>query len=403
MIPEKIQAARYKIAQDYAPYLSTILWSLVPVEVKDLAKMTLGPIGVDKWHRMYYDPDVVDKWEVKHLATILMHETHHFVRRHMERFKPPCNHVIANIAEDIIINEGLRNENREFPSIGCVFAETFKLPKGKVEEWYYEELMKQAEKNGKKAKGVAGGNCGSCTGGNKREWEQGAPDGGNAEGIDEVEGELLVNQTMKEISRSQGNVPGDLKQMAEEWFKPKVNWRQQLGRFLRGSLADLSGMVDYTYKRPSRRQAGTNILLPVLRRPRPNVAIVGDTSGSMWDQEQFGVVLGETEGILRACGMKEGVPFYSTDAEVQSKNRIFSPRQVQLKGGGGTDMRVGIEEALKGKPRPEVVVVLTDCMTPWPMSPLRKTKMIVVGINAPEESIKEVPEWAGFVRVETKG
>ena len=39
---------------------------------------------------------------------------------------------------------------------------------------------------------------------------------------------------------------------------------------------------------------------------------------------------------------------------------------IPLVGGGGTDLRAGFARALRARPRPDVVVVLTDGQTPWP-------------------------------------
>jgi hypothetical protein len=50
---------------------------------------------------------------------------------------------------------------------------------------------------------------------------------------------------------------------------------------VRSAVAAVAGKVDYTYRRPSRRaHLNPEVVLPTLRRPIPDVAIVCDTS--MW-------------------------------------------------------------------------------------------------------------------------
>jgi predicted metal-dependent peptidase len=56
---------------------------------------------------------------------------------------------------------------------------------------------------------------------------------------------------------------------------------------------------------------------------------------------------------------------------VHAVSRVTSADQVQLAGGGGTDMRVGIDRARAAPDPPNIIVVLTDGMTPWPDEPSR--------------------------------
>jgi hypothetical protein len=51
-------------------------------------------------------------------------------------------------------------------------------------------------------------------------------------------------------------------------------------------------------------------------------------------------------------------------------------------------MRVGIREALEIKPKPDVIIVITDGDTPWPSQSPKRTK-IVAALTRP----KRVPSW----------
>jgi predicted metal-dependent peptidase len=93
----------------------------------------------------------------------------------------------------------------------------------------------------------------------------------------------------------------------------------------------------------------------------PNVAVILDTSGSM-DDKNVSQALAELKGVLKAIGATS-VTVLVVDAAVHTVQRVFDPRQVKLVGGGGTDMRVGIDAALKLRPRPHVIIVLTDGLT----------------------------------------
>ena len=78
------------------------------------------------------------------------------------------------------------------------------------------------------------------------------------------------------------------------------------------------------------------------------------------------MVLAEVEGLLRALGLARQVRVLACDTAVAPAQRVSSARQVQLVGGGGTDMGAGIAAAAALRPRPAVTVVLTDGYTPWP-------------------------------------
>ena len=72
---------------------------------------------------------------------------------------------------------------------------------------------------------------------------------------------------------------------------------------------------------------------------------------------------------------------------------MTSARQVELLGGGGTDMGAA-SPAPRLRPRPEVVVVLTDGETPWPAAPPPGVRVIVGLIG---ESAPEAPPWTRSV------
>jgi predicted metal-dependent peptidase len=151
---------------------------------------------------------------------------------------------------------------------------------------------------------------------------------------------------------------------------------------IRKGVSTVSGRVDYTYSRPSRRaQASPNVVLPALHRPVAEVAVLCDTSGSM-AEEQLARILTEVDGLLKAIGLaRNRVRILAVDAAVHTVQRVASAKAVQLVGGGGTDMGAGLEAAGRLRPRPSVVVVLTDGLTPWPAE-APKNMYVVVGLIA---------------------
>ena len=135
----------------------------------------------------------------------------------------------------------------------------------------------------------------------------------------------------------------------------------------------------------------------------PDVAVVCDTSGSM-SEEQLGRVLVEVDGILRSLGLaRNRVRVLAADAAVHTVQRVATASQLRLVGGGGTDMGAGIQAATRLRPRPSVVVVLTDGMTPWP-DQAPKGVQVVVGLIEPDRARGgrpwAAPGWARVVHID---
>jgi hypothetical protein len=266
-------------------------------------------------------------------------------------------------------------------------------PDGLLAEQYFEAST--TDRSAKKNREAAGDwlDCGSGADGVPR------PDDGPP-GLPAWQADLLRRQVAQDViahSKLAGTVPGGLLRWAEEILSPKVNWRKVLAAELRRAVAEVSGAVDYSYRRPSRRATvAGNVVLPALRRPVPEVAVVCDTSGSM-TEDLLAAALAEVEGLMRALGMARQVRVLACDTAVGPAQRVSSARQVQLVGGGGTNMGTGIAAAAALRPRPAVTVVLTDGYTPWPSQAPKGTR-VVIGLLGP--GAPDAPSWARAVRVE---
>lgn len=252
--------------------------------------------------------------------------------------------------------------------------------------------------------------CGSAAHGVKQPWEDPSPSQGGGEGIDNADWRDIEKRVARDIrdeaKKSRGTVPGHWVEWADDVLRPvRIPWEQEIAGEVRWAINDVAGLVIHTYRRPSRRQSAVpDVLLPSMRRPVPVVAIVGDTSGSM-SEEDLALVRGTVSDIAQAMGAT--VAFIATDAAVHGGvQRVHDGRHAVLAGRGGTDMRVGIECAItEVAPRPDVVVVITDCYTPWPEEdpPVRVIVAAVrpahADVSGFGEAISGVPEWAKVVVV----
>jgi predicted metal-dependent peptidase len=208
-----------------------------------------------------------------------------------------------------------------------------------------------------------------------------------------------VAQAMRDYaaSRSRGTLPAGWQRWAnQELAGPQVPWRRVLAAAVRRAVAHAAGCCDYTYRRIGRRRI-PRIVTPALHRPLVTVAVVVDTSGSM-GQSELDAALAEIKGVIRAAGIgPRGLFVLACDAAVGATARVRRTSEVQLVGGGGTDMRVGIAAAEAVHPAPDVVVVLTDGCTPWPDHPTR-ARLVVAIIGDPSAG-QQAPGWATTVLV----
>jgi predicted metal-dependent peptidase len=379
----KLLAARLRAARD-RPYLATALYALSVVESRAVPTM-----GVDRRWRCYVSAEFVAAHEVAELAGVWIHEVAHLLRDHHGRAdrlptELRAQHRRVNVAQDCEINDDLLADGVPLPG-SVVHPGLFNLPTGRLFEEYLSELPPAVELPCR---------CGSGASGVPEEWELG--EGGP--GVRPTEADALRRQTAEGIrahKRTRGSVPAGWDRWAGTVLEPVVDWRRVLAGAVREALVWAGGAIDYTYRRPGRRTAAMRgVVLPSLRRPVPRVAIVIDTSGSMGDDELAGA-LGEVQGVLRSVGVGTNrVSVLACDADVHAVRRVSSADQVVLAGGGGTDMRVGIEAATAQPDRPQIVVVLTDGYTPWPAAEPRAR--VVIGLlgggNPPA-----TPVWAETV------
>ncbi len=425
MAHDKLLAARYLLTSPASwrharPYLAKAAAALTFVE-----RPGLGMFGLDRYWRVYYDPDLVEAATVEELAVHIYAMILHLLLKHGERGavyedKPRWVRAANLAVQGLLANEGMPRlavrlpifpEPLPFPT-----PEELGFPGNLTADEYYSLLPEtpwednpvggngeEAEDQGQPHRNQGNKpeqnpenpepHQGSGVDGQSAPWEEPPPEEGQdaPPGVHPSEAELIRRQ-VAQAARQAGDVPGWLRRWAEEVLEPQVDWRRELHLSIQRALLSQYGPDDYTYARPSRIQPPGGVILPGMAKKKPpEVAVVVDTSGSIADRE-LAQILGEVKGILNAVGGP--VHVLAVDAAVHSVKRVFRPDQVELVGGGGTDMGAGIRAAADLKPRPNVVIVLTDGYTPWPKKPPEGMK-VVVGLldDTPP------PQWAKSVRI----
>jgi predicted metal-dependent peptidase len=383
-----LQAARVRAAHQRS-YFAPALFSLVPVETDLIASM-----AVDAHWRLYYNAAWVAAHSVEQNASLLIHEVSHLVRDHEARKQAAgiSDHRRWNTAGDCEINDDLHAEGLPLPGDPPLPGK-YGLSSGNNAESYYRQLPAppQAERYAARDDQQSSPDCGSGAHGERRFWELPVEEGadGGTPGVDRIKAELVRREVARRIestSRYDGDVPLAWRRWAHATLAPKVDYLATLRHVVRRALRESTlGRYDRTYRRPHRRQACYGeFIMASFYQPRPRPGFLIDTSGSMGDT-QLARAVSELAGLTRQLGYGADVVVACCDAAVHEVRKAFAHTPIELYGGGGTDIGVGLSAFTERKGQPiDLLVVVSDCRTPWPKDvPPFPVITIRVGDGAP--------------------
>ncbi|MEV0648936.1 VWA-like domain-containing protein [Phytomonospora sp. NPDC050363] len=399
---EKLLAARLHAVR-VRPYLADALFALHVIEDRSVPTM-----GVDAHWRCYVSPAFVARTPIEELAGVWVHEVSHLLRDHHGRGDRygrerdehgPGERLRRNIAADFEINDDIYGDGLPQPT-GAAVPSLLRLPDGLL----MEEYLRMTPMTDLAAE-LAWLDCGSGADGHDRPWELG-PDG--AHGLSRQQRDAVRFRVAEGIKGKPGDAPESWRRWADKAFHPPQPWRKLLGAAVRSAAGAPGVGENHSYRRPSRRSASVpGVVLPSLRRTPPRVCVVIDTSGSVSDAE-LGSALLEVAAISRAVGgRRDLVSVISCDAAAGVAVPLCRAESMELIGGGGTDMRSGFARALRSRPRPDVIVALTDGQTPWPSAqpPCRTVVGLfprparAVNERNPEYIPEAPPPWAHVINI----
>ena len=394
-----LRAARYWITV-HRPYYSRALFACRLLVTADVDTMT-----IDQQWRIYANPDYVGSLNVAETAGLIIHNLNHALRDHAERAQVlSIEAQMGNVwqaACDCEIDDDLAADGLTLPE-DLLFPYMFDMPNGRTAERYHHGLIEGGHVHEITLSQAGIGefrlpSCGSAATGFVENYEL------DDDGVSDVERQLLRRSVAEAVrdhstARGRGSVPAGLRRWADAQMKPKVDWRKALASTIRRALHQRAGAADYSWRRPPRRQNPHSPLQhPGMIQPVPSVAVVIDTSGSM-TRHDLAQAMTEIEAILIRVVPGHAIRVLSVDAEVATDSRVFTKRQLQLTGGGGTDMRIGITQAAKSQPA--AIVVITDGHTLWPASKPRGVHTVIAALVGEHPPTGRVPGWIRTIEVD---
>jgi len=244
---------------------------------------------------------------------------------------------------------------------------------------------------------------GSAASGRHAPWET------DEEPISEVEIDQLIESTLRaaaEYAKTRGGQGANMMRRYEAATKNKpLPWQRILARYIARGRTYGVGRLDYSYSRPHRRQSVVpDVVLPSLRQPTLDIAVIVDTSGSI-DDGELGLALREVQAILKRGGVAEMRVVFG-DTQIRAEARVRTVAEAvkafrRVRGGGGTDMGYLVREVVDAKPKsrpPQLVVVITDGETPWGRAP--RTRVPVIAVITPRGRRDNTPAWVKEVVID---
>src|SRR5210317_2430108 len=259
------------------------------------------PTAATDGRNLYYNTQFFNALTNKEIEFVIAHEILHCVFDHLTR-REDRNPMLFNISADYIVNNLLvRDRIGEKPKLIDCFQD-FKYD-GWTSEEVYDELFKEAEKNGKEfleqlgelldehldweGEGEEGKN--GKDGKNKKK----GPPKYSKEELKKIKEEIKEGMMSAAQAAGAGNLPGEIKRMIKDLTEPKMNWREILRQQIQSTIRN-----DYTFSRPSRKAWHTGAILPGMNFDESIDLCIGlDVSGSIGD-DQLQDFLSEIKGIM---------------------------------------------------------------------------------------------------------
>lgn len=320
------------------------------------------PTAAVDGRNLYFNTQFFNAMNNKEIEFVIAHEILHCVFDHLGR-RDERNPMLYNIAADYIVNNLLvRDRIGEKPSIVDCFQD-FKY-EGWTSEEVYDELFKEAEKNGQEFLEQLGEMLdehldleGDGTEEDNKDGK-GRPKYSKAE-MDQIKDEIKEAMIQASQTAGAGNTPAGVQRIIKQLTEPKINWRELLRQQIQSTIKS-----DYTFARPSRKGWHTGAILPGMNfQDTIDICITLDMSGSIGDA-QAKDFLGEIQGIMDEYKDYK-IKLWCFDTAVYNEQDFSADdgdalTDYEILGGGGTDFMVNWQYMKDNDIQPKKFIMFTD-------------------------------------------
>lgn len=330
------------------------------------------PTAAVDGRNLFFNTQFFNAMSNKEIEFVIAHEILHCVFDHLGRRTwqdRNMDPVLSNIAQDYVVNNLLI---RDRIGVEPTLVDCFKDPKyaGWTSEEVYEELFKQAQKNGKEALEKLGQLLdehldleeGDGDGKNEGKDGKGRPKYSKEE-MQKIRDEIKEGMLQAAQAAGAGNTPGEIQRMIKELTEPKMNWRELLRQQIQSTIKH-----DFTFARPSRKGWHTGAVLPGQNYDETiDIAISLDMSGSIGD-DQAKDFLSEIKGIMDEYKDYQ-IKLWCFDTKVYNEQDFTADTgsdllDYDIMGGGGTDFMANWKYMRDNDIQPKKFIMFTDGY-PW--------------------------------------
>jgi|694.fasta_scaffold46324_2 rubredoxin len=131
----RLQTARMWLVNAY-PFYARLLYRMPTVESRETQTF-----AVDKYGRIYINPDYANDLPTERYAAALVHELNHFIRGHHERMP---GGTLGNLAGDCEINDDIKKAKGLDADPNWIYpTDSFGLPEDQTAEYYFNNIPRE--------------------------------------------------------------------------------------------------------------------------------------------------------------------------------------------------------------------------------------------------------------------
>lgn len=355
------------------PFYGLFLIMLNKMWGNDVPTAGVGLSGIN--YHLLVNPTFWESLTEPQRRGLLKHELLHIGFFHLTDFKHLTDDLIANIAEDIEINQYIdKADLPPGPQLPECYPELNLEPK-KGTNYYYEKLM-QGKKNGNCpnlnamiAAHGAGQIIVKISIPGKGDVDTQVPDHstwGDFKDLDEATQKLIKSQTehiLKEVAeqveKSRGTIPGEFVEILKkinELTPPKFDWRGYLRRFAGGSTKIYTKKTRRKFNKRYEDNPGLKI------KPRKHILVAYDTSGSVSTKElqEFNAEVHH----MHKAGTE--VTIIQCDSAISYIGKFNPKLEMKIHGRGGTTFQPVIDYYNENLHKYTCLIYMTDGEAPAP-------------------------------------
>lgn len=344
-------------------------------------KVPTAGVGLDGInYKLYINPEFWTTLTEDQKKGLLQHELMHIAFFHITEYKHLRNHELANISQDIEINQKIQAD--WLPPEGCTldkFADYGLLP-DEGTNIYYDKLTKESQKGPGNGAGqslldaiqeaIDNGTM-KTQGQGKNNMNVPQHDWDDFENLTDTEQklvdkqlEVMLTEVVDQVQKMRGTVPANVLQRLEALKKiepPKFNWRAYLRRYIGNSAKN---SIRKTKRKQSKR---FELDFGIKIQEHSHILIAIDSSASVSDAEIY-EFMNEIHHMYK-CGHDFTLVFADTQMQDPIKYRPSLP--IEIKKRGGTDFNPVVDYYLQYRKKYTTLIYLTDGEAPAPQAPVK--------------------------------